>query len=261
MLSPIGMPPRPAPWTRWHTSISSIPAGEFVCIVGPSGCGKSTLLELLAGLRTPTTGTITLGGRTDRRTIASSRRGVPADVVAVSVAVGARQRRARPEAAAACRVANVSVVSTRSLRRVGLGDFAEHRVYELSGGMQQRCQIAQGAGRRSGRAAARRAVRCARCPDARVAADRAAPDLAGDGTHHRLHHPQHRGGGAARQPSARDEPTAGSHRGRSTARVLAFGSSERRAARRPGLRRDVSHAAQPRSPTIPVAGPGSELDH
>ena len=38
-----------------------IPAKEFVAIVGPSGSGKSTLLGLIAGLDTPSAGTITLG--------------------------------------------------------------------------------------------------------------------------------------------------------------------------------------------------------
>lgn len=37
--------------------------GEFVCFLGRSGCGKSTLLSLVAGLETPTSGTIDLGGR------------------------------------------------------------------------------------------------------------------------------------------------------------------------------------------------------
>jgi putative ABC transport system ATP-binding protein len=37
-------------------------AGESVAIMGPSGCGKSTLLGLLAGLATPTSGTVTIGG-------------------------------------------------------------------------------------------------------------------------------------------------------------------------------------------------------
>ena len=32
--------------------------GEFVCLLGRSGCGKSTLLQMLAGLETPTAGTI-----------------------------------------------------------------------------------------------------------------------------------------------------------------------------------------------------------
>src|SRR5215813_3354168 len=39
-----------------------IQAGEFVCVVGPSGCGKSTVLNLIAGLDTPSSGTIEMDG-------------------------------------------------------------------------------------------------------------------------------------------------------------------------------------------------------
>ena len=39
-----------------------IHAGEFVCVVGPSGCGKSTVMNLIAGLDTPTSGTIEANG-------------------------------------------------------------------------------------------------------------------------------------------------------------------------------------------------------
>ena len=36
---------------------------EFIIFVGPSGCGKSTTLRMIAGLETPTSGRITIGGR------------------------------------------------------------------------------------------------------------------------------------------------------------------------------------------------------
>src|SRR6476646_6826644 len=40
----------------------TVGAGEWLVIVGPSGCGKTTLLRIIAGLETPTAGTVRLGG-------------------------------------------------------------------------------------------------------------------------------------------------------------------------------------------------------
>ncbi|MEB3255295.1 MAG: ATP-binding cassette domain-containing protein [Synechococcaceae cyanobacterium] len=53
----------------------TIADGEFLVLVGPSGCGKSTLLRLLAGLDTPSSGTIHVGGR-DVTQLRPSRRDV-----------------------------------------------------------------------------------------------------------------------------------------------------------------------------------------
>jgi multiple sugar transport system ATP-binding protein len=51
-----------------------VEAGEFLILVGPSGCGKSTLLNMIAGLDTPTAGTIHIAtSRTPFRATATSR--------------------------------------------------------------------------------------------------------------------------------------------------------------------------------------------
>ncbi|MFM8856259.1 MAG: ABC transporter ATP-binding protein [Actinomycetota bacterium] len=119
-----------------------VEVGEFVVLVGPSGCGKSTLLEIIAGLKRPTSGQVFLDGN---EIVGPSRqRGMvfqqssslfPWLTVRQNVELGLRL--AKIGRAARRDRADVE------LERVGLTDFAEHRPYELSGGMQQRCQIAR----------------------------------------------------------------------------------------------------------------------
>lgn len=119
----------------------TIDPGEFVCLAGPSGCGKTTLLQLVGGFITPSEGRITLGGAEVKKP--GAERGVvfqqpnlyPWMSVRKNVELGPMLRKvpkAQREAQAA-----------KYLRMVGLDDFSERRPYELSGGMQQRAQIAR----------------------------------------------------------------------------------------------------------------------
>ena len=119
----------------------TIARGEFVAVLGPSGCGKSTLLKLASGLLKPTRGRLTLGGET-----ITGPRG--------DVGIAFQQPTLLPWR----NVLDNVLVPIRAMRRdvgayrgkamallelVGLGAFARHYPYELSGGMQQRVGIAR----------------------------------------------------------------------------------------------------------------------
>ena len=118
-----------------------IAAGEFVVIVGPSGCGKSTLLNVLAGFGEPSSGEAWVGGRRitgpdiDRGMVFQSYALFPWLSVIGNVEFGLERkglpRRERRETAMDC------------LRMVGLQDFADRGINELSGGMKQRAAIAR----------------------------------------------------------------------------------------------------------------------
>jgi NitT/TauT family transport system ATP-binding protein/taurine transport system ATP-binding protein len=118
-----------------------IEAGEFVAIVGPSGCGKTTLLQLLAGFLQPTEGELTVGGQPiagpdpSRGIVFQEPNLYPWLSVRGNVALGPRLRGARR--------AERRAIADRYIDLVGLTDFADAATYELSGGMQQRCQIAR----------------------------------------------------------------------------------------------------------------------
>ena len=114
---------------------------EFVCILGPSGCGKSTLLKLIAGFEKPTEGEIVLEG--DRIDGIDWHRGVvfqQANLyewfnVRNNINFGLRMRK--------CPKEEIREKTDAMLERVGLTDFADKKVYELSGGMKQRVGIAR----------------------------------------------------------------------------------------------------------------------
>ncbi len=116
---------------------------EFVSLIGPSGCGKSTLLRLIGDLIQPTSGTVKVNGKSARgarldrdygivfqapilfdwRTVEKNVQ-LPLEVGGISS--GERRERSR-----------------RMLELVELSDFAGHRPWQLSGGMQQRVAIAR----------------------------------------------------------------------------------------------------------------------
>jgi len=118
-----------------------IEPGEFVCVAGPSGCGKTTLLQLLAGFLTPTEGTITIDSRAitapgpERGVVFQQSNLYPWLSVLGNVELGPRLRGVDKSAR--------RKDAHRYLDMVGLTDFVQRRPYELSGGMQQRCQIAR----------------------------------------------------------------------------------------------------------------------
>jgi ABC-type nitrate/sulfonate/bicarbonate transport system ATPase subunit len=106
-------------------------------VVGPSGCGKSTLLELIAGLREPDRGSISVGGATDARQRLAGCAYMPQrDLLlpwlsAIDNAALALRNRGERRAEARRHAGPL-------FERFGLVGFAHSRPAELSGGMRQR---------------------------------------------------------------------------------------------------------------------------
>ena len=115
--------------------------GELISIVGPSGCGKSTILRCISGLLQPTSGTITIGDK--QCTTAGSDRGMVFQDFALFP-----WRSVRKNVEFGLEIAGVPKEerrerSDRYLKAMGLQDFADSRIHELSGGMKQRVGIAR----------------------------------------------------------------------------------------------------------------------
>ncbi|MBK8162885.1 MAG: ABC transporter ATP-binding protein [Gammaproteobacteria bacterium] len=127
-----------------------IPQGDFLALMGPSGSGKTTLLNMLAGIDTPTSGSITVAGRRiDTLTatelarwraahvgfifqfynllpMLTAQKNVELPLLLTRLSAAERRRNARI-----------------ALDLVGLGDRVGHKPGELSGGQQQRVAIAR----------------------------------------------------------------------------------------------------------------------
>jgi putative ABC transport system ATP-binding protein len=127
----------------------SVPQGQFLAVMGASGSGKSTLLGLLAGLDTPTSGTILLDGIdiTDLREDALARiRGQKIGFVFQSyqlVSTLTAEENILLPAELAGNTADPRNRVKELLDRVGLSHRAHHYPVQLSGGEQQRVALAR----------------------------------------------------------------------------------------------------------------------
>jgi NitT/TauT family transport system ATP-binding protein len=116
-------------------------AGKTTALVGPSGCGKSTLLRLIAGLETPSGGSIMIGS--DTPATVTKRAGL---AFAFQDAALLPWLTVRQNVALALKLARRAADDDRVrqlIALVGLTQFADTRPAELSGGMRQRAAIAR----------------------------------------------------------------------------------------------------------------------
>ncbi len=125
-----------------------LPAGQFTAVMGPSGSGKSTLMHLLAGLDTPSSGTVTVAGqditRMKDRELTRLRRkhiGFVFQSFNLLPTLSAEENVVLPLAIAGKRPPKEDVDAL--IARVGLTERRDHRPAELSGGQQQRVAIAR----------------------------------------------------------------------------------------------------------------------
>jgi NitT/TauT family transport system ATP-binding protein len=112
-----------------------VAAGEFVSLLGPSGCGKSTLLRLIAGLSSPTEGSVAIPSSDRRAFVFQDATLLPwrtvernAHLVCDLEGIGKQERRERVRAA---------------LKMVGLEGFEKVYPRNLSGGMKMRLSLAR----------------------------------------------------------------------------------------------------------------------
>ncbi|MPR07491.1 ABC transporter ATP-binding protein [Microvirga tunisiensis] len=115
--------------------------GEFVCLLGPSGCGKSTLLGALAGHIEPVAGKLSVdrvpvkGPHPERGIVFQHHTLFPWKNARDNVAFGPKMRGVTRS--------QRRLEAERMLELVGLNGFADRYPFQLSGGMQQRVEIAR----------------------------------------------------------------------------------------------------------------------
>jgi NitT/TauT family transport system ATP-binding protein len=121
----------------------TIEPGEFVTLLGPSGCGKSTLLRLIGDLTQPSSGSLTVNGKPPDRARLDRDYGMVFQAPTLFEWRTVARNVALPLELAGTSRGEARAKTLEMLELVGLADFAEHRPWQLSGGMQQRVAIAR----------------------------------------------------------------------------------------------------------------------
>ncbi len=118
-----------------------IPQGQIMSVLGPSGCGKTTLLNIIAGFLAPTEGNIMLNGHAV--TGPDKERGMVFQQGALFEWMSVRKNVGFGPSMAGMPSAQVRAKVDELLAIVGLQEFGDKAIYELSGGMQQRVALAR----------------------------------------------------------------------------------------------------------------------
>ena len=119
----------------------NLSAGELLSVLGPSGCGKTTLLNIIAGFLAPTGGKVVLNG--NEVIGPAAERGMVFQKGALFEWMSVRKNIGFGPAMKGAPANETRERVDELLEIVGLQDFGDKAIYELSGGMQQRVALAR----------------------------------------------------------------------------------------------------------------------
>ena len=121
----------------------AIKRGEFVSFIGPSGCGKTTLMRVVADLEQPTSGSVTVNGKTPEQARLDRSYGYVFQAAALFPWRTIEDNISLPLEVMGYAAAERKVLIEKNLALVNLAGFGKKFPWQLSGGMQQRASIAR----------------------------------------------------------------------------------------------------------------------